>query len=551
MNPKGDEIRRLRREAGLAQADLAEACDVSASFISRVETSHRMAKRETLVAIAGCLSRRLKRKIELEEIAQPQDSAYAASPFPVSLPASVIDSYAADTRRWWQSPSSVRPGELVLEGDAPAFPWHRLETTRTESPPAPVTVYALHDGNRLPQLGRWKAAGSGAKDVLSPALIDEVRKQRDWGASAVARAVAGALNLTGFGAVELARPFVDYGRMPGVTQASTPHLRTKSLSASVAALLEPAEVRACIEAYDRCATDFEAQVRRDLGLPTHEEEAWRADGADVARCGRIFLEVHTCDDEEVDGERRPEVAVIFRTDPTDEVLHDPWVGRLIPPKYYRFTADRLLPVRMVQNLEYAGYYTGINAPYHLPKGSVGVRLHRWAIAHILSRFIALKHEESKEAGKGNEVDFSEFVAIRSALEGDGSAWKSLWSALANPNTRNPRARLFVDYMNNRCNLGALSEPTRVEMEGLSALAGEVERFLRGQVAKQRLEDWRWSPERMNVVVLEVRKGVIWSPEAGLDAAKVEEIAGIVAKSLLDYLDVDRPKKASLAESKGR
>lgn len=538
MRPKGDRIYRLRKEAGLHQADLAAAAGVDPALISEIETAHRRASVETVGSIRQVLADRLGRDVRLAEISIADGPAHDTTPREYRLPDATVAEYATDDNTWGSDTAKLPS----LEGEA--FRWHRLESDDRPDVP-PVTVYSLHDGRHIPAGVESLLSDGEQGEARLQELKREFSKHRDWGAGAVAQCIAGALGLHRFGRVEVARPFVDYGRMPGVTTPTTPHLRTKSIGSWAGTVLPPAAIRACLDAYDRCASGFEARVREDLGLPPNDAETWRADGSDLARCGRIFVEVHTCDDAEIDGERRPDLSVIFRTDPGDEVQRDRWVRRLIPTQLYRFTADRLLPVRLLQNFEHAGYYAGINSPYHLPRGSIAVRLHRWAIAHILSRYVALKHEEGK-------VPADEYPKLHEVIANSGRAWSRLWSTIANANTRDPKARLFLDYVNNRCSLSSLSGEARQEIESVAELAEEVDRYLREPAAQERLEEWRWSPERMSVVALEVTKSTIWNPRDGLLVDNIHKVARIVAQSLLDYLNVDRPMKERLvAEKQGQ
>ena len=51
----GQNVAKYRAQAGLTQAQLAEAVDVSSAFISRVERGQKMMKISTLCSIAGAL----------------------------------------------------------------------------------------------------------------------------------------------------------------------------------------------------------------------------------------------------------------------------------------------------------------------------------------------------------------------------------------------------------------------------------------------------------------------------------------------------------------
>jgi transcriptional regulator with XRE-family HTH domain len=52
----GQQIRRLRKAKRLSQQTLAEAANVSPSFIGHVERGTRKASMETLISIANCLA---------------------------------------------------------------------------------------------------------------------------------------------------------------------------------------------------------------------------------------------------------------------------------------------------------------------------------------------------------------------------------------------------------------------------------------------------------------------------------------------------------------
>lgn len=51
----GSRIRLLRRKQGLTQEELAEKCDISASFMGHIERGSRIASLETLVALCNAL----------------------------------------------------------------------------------------------------------------------------------------------------------------------------------------------------------------------------------------------------------------------------------------------------------------------------------------------------------------------------------------------------------------------------------------------------------------------------------------------------------------
>lgn len=51
----GEQVRRLRKKSGLSQEQLAEACDISTSFLGHIERGTRKMSLETLVVLAEAL----------------------------------------------------------------------------------------------------------------------------------------------------------------------------------------------------------------------------------------------------------------------------------------------------------------------------------------------------------------------------------------------------------------------------------------------------------------------------------------------------------------
>ncbi len=51
----GERIRDLRRKKGLTQSELAEAADISTSFVGHIERGEKVASLETVSSLATCL----------------------------------------------------------------------------------------------------------------------------------------------------------------------------------------------------------------------------------------------------------------------------------------------------------------------------------------------------------------------------------------------------------------------------------------------------------------------------------------------------------------
>lgn len=51
----GEQVRKLRKKLGLSQEQLAEACDISTSFLGHIERGTRKMSLETLIALAEVL----------------------------------------------------------------------------------------------------------------------------------------------------------------------------------------------------------------------------------------------------------------------------------------------------------------------------------------------------------------------------------------------------------------------------------------------------------------------------------------------------------------
>ena len=145
----------------------------------------------------------------------------------------------AGRQRVPRTPSACAPDtrEIDLDTHGPVFEFVRHAQAPSADPP-PVLVYTIHDGDRAPR---------GLVDRLGKVPADGLRERfhegRDWGANAVARALSEALGLGGYHRANIARCFVDYGRLPGVSDRNVGRLQTRSISGWLASHLTKWEDR--------------------------------------------------------------------------------------------------------------------------------------------------------------------------------------------------------------------------------------------------------------------------------------------------------------------
>lgn len=362
-----------------------------------------------------------------------------------------------------------------------------------------VMVDSIHDGNQIPA-----EYLSHAPEDPWEELQARYAEERDWGASLVAGYLASALHLDGYHRVNTARVLLDFDRFPGVT---------------------PKDARR----QDRCAIQapfdtwltFEQQRRL---LESHYDAI--SHSMRQALTGRrIKIAVHTYDP--APGEARPLVSLITKAKPTFHT--DPAHGRpshtlgpfdpLFPPELLESTADRLLRARLTLTLEEHGISVENNAT-PLSMSSVEVRSVVWRFFQVL--------RQAYETSRPSDPERFDPRGL-------------VWEMLTDTSLRSGTAVLL------RATIHQLRRPPSHFERVFEAALREYERIRQHAMDhREELVAELDQPEaRMSVLVLEVRKDLVWNGVGGpfgaprYEAAK--DLARVLAKGIHTYLADDRPE----------
>lgn len=363
-----------------------------------------------------------------------------------------------------------------------------------------ILVDTVHDGGGIPAAFRLDARG---EPRLSPeVLAHHYAKERDWGASLVARRLAQELGIGGYYRVQFARVLLDVNRFPGCTPSlSTDHLDRLAINSPFKEILNHEEKTALLEGYyDRVSTLMEQALVGKL----------------------IKVGVHSYDERNPSNTRRPEVSLISRTRSYQE--HSRMLPGIFDPLYpdslAESTCSRALLHRISLNLERAGFRVGQNHPYLLPEGAIEVRAQVWYF------FLYLRER---------------FLRAHPELGGD-PAYERVWNLLTNTNFRLQESETLRGYLHRfhrvPSELAESFQRSRQAYEHVAAYLNE----------SSVLDDYRHSALRPNSLVIEVRKDLLCDFDRASghprrlyeeQDAKASEIARVIAESITLFLETDR------------
>lgn len=366
-----------------------------------------------------------------------------------------------------------------------------------------VCVDVIHDGWILPETYLTNADGEAVETRAS--LVEEFERERDWGASLVAGALASALHLPSFFRVTTARSLLDFGRFPGITHEGADYLRRYAINYPFSERLGFAGKRSLLEEhYDGISDGMDTQIR-----------------------GRLLkIGVHTYDEHNPSMTRRPAVSLLTRSLGHQEQFDLPQgvFDPLFPGQLVEYTADRILRARIALSLEEAAIYTADNYPYALPEGSVEVRSQVW----FYFQYLRGRYEQAHPAHADELAD-------------PRSPRNLVWSMLLDTNLRSSESELLRSFLHMYrrppSGLEGVFQRSRTEYEQIRAFAEAHDHHL--------VQEFRNS-ERTSSLGLEVRKDIVWQFEDGRpvgpkpDAARV--LARVIAEAIRTYFEHDLPRK---------
>ncbi len=380
-----------------------------------------------------------------------------------------------------------------------------------------IAIHTIHSGDVIPQK---------FVDGMPARAREEVRqayvREKDWGATGVARLIASRLGLGGFHRVNIARVLLDYGRFPGNTSTETGHFDRWAINHPFSEYLDHELKRDLLENYyDVLSSYFERIVRRS----------------------RILIAIHSYDKyNPAAGTPRPEASILFR--PNNYQREGRMSSGVFDPIYPQmlgeFTADRKLAARISLELETHGISVSHNHPYLLPDGSVEIRSQVWYFFnHLLERFRAHEHY-------GTKIRRSDRYA---------RAFEDIRGMLLDANRRYPHTETLRGYIHRfrRAPEGE-SEAFEMRRQVYQDIAELLSLDASGQPT-QREEDWelvrryRMSPARFSSLAIEIRKDQVWrfadgepiEGSGGLIEEGANRLANLLARAVHLYCTVDRPR----------
>lgn len=355
----------------------------------------------------------------------------------------------------------------------------------------PITVFSIHDGDRIP---RGPLGPQAAVIATRPEIQSAFLRERDWGADLVAQHLAEALGLGGRLRVDLARVVLDFGRFPGVSEATEGYLSRRALSPPIADLItQKAKHRLITGYYDRMALAFARQTaaaRISVGVHTFDRP-----GEGTAAGGTLELVTRPLQYPQGEGVRS----------------FDP----LFPDVLCGPTCNRSFVLQTV--LDRAPYLHGLDHSYDMPEGSVEIRLQAWRYFRFLRKQFIAAHPETR----------------------DREGHQRVWSMLLDITRRTSDGELLRGYLHDY----------RDAPSGQRALFAEARRAYL-EIARHLdlhendlVHGYRFSTERPSCIAIEVRRDLLVDVDAETGtvvprpdaAAKAAEVAALAAPVIQEHL----------------
>lgn len=384
------------------------------------------------------------------------------------------------------------PADLHLEAREP-FEWVPVDSD-AEGHPAPlrlrpsVLIVALEDGHLVPAeflghapSGHWEA------------LLASYARARGWGSSLLAGHLAAALHVPSFFRVNTARALVDYGRMPGVSSA----------------IALPSQRRAIHAPFDRWLTPL---MQQDV-LERHYDVIGRAFDARLATA-RVVLSVETRDEHDAHGRRRPPLTISSRCHvpsmppgAAGATILDP----LFPAELLESTADRGLRARICEILEAQGHDVVENYPHLLSEGSVAARaIGKHFFWRVRDAYEHLHDDATPETKAAREL---------------------VWRMLLDAEHRSGDGELLRGYLHR------LQRPPE-DRSSVFALARAEYARIAQFVTEHRdalIDDLKRGSDRISILVVQVRKDLVWNTVNGAFGAPRVDSARAIARGLAEAI----------------
>ncbi|MDJ0836906.1 MAG: hypothetical protein QNK37_10345 [Acidobacteriota bacterium] len=375
-----------------------------------------------------------------------------------------------------------------------------------------VFLYSVHGGDVLPEsIYRQVRRAFPDRKTCSNEIERAYAIEKDWGANQVAENLSAELGTGGYWRVNIARVLMDFGRFPGITPPGADHLNRFAINYPFSYALDFRYKRLVLEKfYDHISEVFEAQTPGKV----------------------IKLGIHSYDflnpsaHHMLPGTVRPELSLIFRSRSFQELkrmptgLFDP----LYPDMLAEYTADRKLTARISLHLEKAGVAVSTNFPYLLPDGSVEVRSQIWIFFKYVARIFKEEHPETKA----------------------DPAYQLVWTMLLDTNLRCSESEGLRSYIHMYRNPPKGQRKLfRAAQHAYEHICGFFTKHKKGLI-----ESYRFAPDRLSTLAVEVRKDLIWQfhdhhtwePELGPDGARKENVAhlgNLIGEAIDIYMQRDR------------
>ncbi len=360
-----------------------------------------------------------------------------------------------------------------------------------------VAIDVIHDGNWIPE--RYTVDCHGAPISLEGLAADYTR-ERDWGASFVAEALASSLGVPAFARVNVARVLLDFGRFPGSTPPNAEHLNRFAVNFPFSHILSYRQKKMLLEElYDPISGAFEAHLSRR----------------------QLKIAIHTYDQYNASGTERPAVSLLTRTlgyqnnSEMPEGLFDP----LYPDMLLEFTADRVLRDRVSLTLEKRGIPVAHNYPYLLPEGSLEVRYQVWTFFQSLR---------------------ASFLTAYPSAEND-IAFEMVWQMLFDTNLRSSESEALRSFIH----MYRRAPPALTHVFDAAADAYDQIRSFAHREQDELVQAYRFSPDRASSLAVEVRKDLVCElDEDGFPLrprpGNIAFICDALAEAIKRYYDEDLP-----------
>lgn len=363
---------------------------------------------------------------------------------------------------------------------------------------ARVLVDTVHDGHVVPE--SILPLGEEAWSDLERTYDDE----RDWGAHYVASALGRSLGLPNYKRVLLARPLLDFNRFAGINEIPLGHDHRDAIFPPMSGHLDGKRRRILLEnGYDRIDERMERWI----------------DGKQVK------LAIHTYRTSNEIGTERPAVSLITQSAAYDRQtdLRQASFYEFYPRQLVEFTADRMLTYRIATNLERGFIPTGLNSPYMLPEGAVELRAQVWLFVHFLRE----RYERSEEA-----------------LHEGTKEYDAIWNMLGNTNRRSAEATSLREQLHGNARIPRSQD---LDADRLRRIYEDIRAFLKANHGRI-VWDYRFSPDRMSAIIVEVRRDFILRMESvnghvrpvAVHRDRVAEIGARIAEAVRGYLTQDLP-----------